>query len=252
MAQQYFDFDTYNDLHAHPFDSRIVFEPVAHKYIVDGEVECDSVTQVVSGCFAKFDADYWAMRKTTNAAEAEALKALWAAKAEEARNLGTLLHHRIEEYYLGNEADSEASADRGFLHFLHFAAEHILKPYRSEWPIFSRRHRIAGTLDFLAYDGQKYEIYDWKRSTKVCDRFSRPILSNYGKYAFAPIPNVPDTTYHHYALQQSMYRYILANEYGIDVEACYLGVFHPDMESYHCIEVPYLRDEVIKILSCRI
>lgn len=138
------------------------------------------------------------------------------------------------------------------MHFMAFAADHSLTPYRSEWPIFSRRYRIAGTLDFLAHDGEKFEIYDWKRSTKVCDAFSRPLLTNYGKYAFAPIRHIPDTTYHHYALQLSFYRYMLATEYDIEVSACHLGVFHPDMASYHLVDVPYLRDEVITILNSRL
>ena len=255
MAQLNFDFDTatdYNKRHAHHRDSRIVFEPGEHKYIVDGEGVCDSVTQVVTSFFAQFDADYWAARKATPDCPAEKLKAMWAAKGEEARDLGTLLHHRIEEYYLGHEPDCEAANERGYMHFMAFAADHSLTPYRSEWPIFSRRYRIAGTLDFLAHDGEKFEIYDWKRSTKVCDAFSRPLLTNYGKYAFAPISHVPDTTYHHYALQLSFYRYMLATEYDIEVLACHLGVFHPDMASYHLVDVPYLRDEVITILNSRL
>ena len=150
MAQLNFDFDTatnYNERHAHHRDSRIVFEPGEHKYIVDGEVVCDSVTQVVTSFFAQFDADYWAARKATPDCPAEKLKAMWAAKGEEARDLGTLLHHRIEEYYLGHESDCDAANERGYMHFMAFAADHSLTPYRSEWPIFSRRYRIAGTLD---------------------------------------------------------------------------------------------------------
>lgn len=252
MPQLSLDFDApdYNARHAHERDCRVVFEPEGHSYIVDGEVVCESVTQVVAGHFGQFDADYWAARKATPDCTAQMLKAQWAAKGEEARRLGTLLHHHIEEYYLGHEAAADCEREYGF--FLDFAAEHPLTPYRSEWTIFSRRYRLAGTLDFLAFDGGRFEIYDWKRSTKVCDGFSRPLLSHYGRYASAPITHVPDTTYHHYALQLSFYRYILATEYGIDVSACHLGVFHPDMNGYHLVDVPYLKDEVVAILNTRL
>lgn len=253
MPQLRINFVTdYNALNSHERDKRVAFEPDGHKYIVDNDLTCDSVTQVVSGLFEQFDADYWAARKATPTCPAEKIKAIWAKKGEEARDLGTLLHHRIEEYYLGNKPDAEAMNDRGFRHFLDFASLHELRPYRSEWTIFSRRYRIAGTLDFLAFDGNKYEIFDWKRSTKVCDAFSRPLQNSFGKHALSPISHVPDTIYHHYALQLSFYRYLLATEYGIEVDSCHLGVFHPDMSSYHLVDVPYLEAEVISVLNSRL
>jgi len=253
MSQLCINFiDNYNDLNSHERDSRIVFEPEGHKYIVDNELECESVTQIVSGLFEQFNADYWAARKATPTLTAEMIKAQWAKKGEEARDLGTLLHHRIEEYYLGHRIDEKAHADRDYQHFLAFAADYELTPFRSEWTIFSRRYRIAGTLDFLTFDGENYEIFDWKRSTKVCDAFSRPLQNNYGKRGLSPIEHIPDTVYHHYALQLSFYRYLLATEYGIDVAACHLGVFHPDLASYHLVDVPYLKDEVISVLNSRL
>lgn len=253
MPQLAIDFTTdYNAIHTHRHDCRIAFEPEGHKYIVDGDIVCDSVTQVVSSFFEKFDADYWAARKATPDCPAEALKARWAQKGEQARQLGTLLHRRIEEHYLGLGPEPEALSEPGFRHFLAFDAQCPLTPYRSEWPVFSRRHRIAGTIDFLAFDGSKFEIYDWKRSTKVCDAFGRPIVNSYGKHAFSPIGHIPDTTYHHYALQLSFYRHILAAEYGIEVAACHLGVFHPDMAAYHIVDVPYLESEVTSILNSRL
>ena len=250
MAQTSFNF--FNSDHVHERDRRIVFEPVEHKYIVDNELTCDSVTQLVSSLFEQFDADYWARRKATPTKTAEMIKKEWADKAEAARNLGTRLHERIEQYYISSEADAEALGDVEYRYFLDFAESHTLTPYRSEWPIFSKKYRLAGTIDFLAFDGSKFEIYDWKRSSKVCDDFGNPLLNNYGKHAFAPIDHLPDTTFHHYALQLSIYRYMLETEYDIHVEACHLGVFHPDMRRYQCVDVPYLRDEVVKILNTRL
>ena len=74
----------------------------------------------------------------------------------------------------------------------------------------------------------------------------------FGKYAKAPILHVPDTTYHHYALQVSLYRYLLESEYGIMVEDAYLGTFHPDYDRFHVVAMPYLRSEVIEILKSRL
>jgi len=245
----------YNRQNACARDAYISFEPVEHRYIVHGaagDIECESVTQLVSGCFAKFDADYHAARKATPTCTAEMLKEIWAKKGEEARQLGSLLHERIERYFLGFQPEAEAMNERGFRHFLDFATSHTILPYRSEWPVYSERYRLAGTLDFLAFDGQRFEIYDWKRSTKVVDNSGRPLQDNYGKYARNPIGHIKDTVFNHYSLQLSLYRYILKTEYGIDVAACHLGIFHPQLDRYHLIDTPYMLNEVEALLKERI
>lgn len=246
----------YNSINAHARDTKIKFEPAAHKYYVtcaDGRcIECESVTTVIGNLFGRFDARYWASRKTSTPAEADALIRKWEAKAEEARMLGTQLHDRIEHHYLGEEPTPSALADRAFGYFLDFARTYPLTPYRSEWPIFSEKYRIAGTLDFLAHSDGRFTIYDWKRSSKIVDRFGCVNANCFGKYALQPIPHIPDTTYHHYALQVSLYRYILESEYGITVDDAFLGTFHPDYDRFHVVPMPYLRREVIEILKSRL
>ncbi|MDE6135800.1 MAG: PD-(D/E)XK nuclease family protein, partial [Muribaculaceae bacterium] len=246
----------YNIRNAHPRDCRIDFEPEAHEYRVtchDGSViVCDSVTTVIGDLFEKFDADYWAARKATPDCPAEELKRRWAAKGEEARHLGTQLHDRIERHYLGQEPSPEALADKAFRFFLDFDRIYSLKPYRSEWRIFSEKYRIAGTLDFLACADGGFVIYDWKRSSKIVDRNGALSLNSYGKHAAWPVETVPDTVYYHYALQVSLYRYILETEYGIEPREAFLGTFHPDYDRFHVVAMPYLRNEVAAILNSRL
>ena len=243
----------FNEVHRNERDKRIVLDLEKHIYKVDEIIDCDSVTNVVGSCFTPFDADYWAARKATAACPAEVIKAQWEEKARIARELGTELHARIEKHYLGEAPSPEALSEKAFNLFRKFAAEHPLTPYRTEWTIFSEEHRLAGTLDFLAInDNGKFHIYDWKRSTKVVDASGLPNLANYGKFAHAPIPHVPDTTYHHYALQLSFYRHILAEKYGILVESAHLGVFHPELDRYYLVKVPYLHDEVKSLLQLRL
>lgn len=73
-------------------------------------------------------------------------------------------------------------------------------------------------------------------------------MNNWGKRAFRPISHIHDTTYWHYALQLSVYRYFLEKNYGIHVSANRLAIFHPDYSRPYVVEVPYLRDEVRAIL----
>lgn len=248
---------SYNTLNSHPRDSRISFDAATHSYTAttaDGlAVACESVTTVVENLFSKFDADYWAARKATPEHPAEVIKAEWEEAGRQARNLGTQLHDRIERHYLGEPVEEEALGDAAFRNFLAFAAEVPLKPYRSEWRIFSERYRIAGTLDFLAYDGRSFVIYDWKRSSKLIGGDGTPITADsYGKRGFGPVGHLPDCTYQHYALQVSLYRYILALEYGIEVAEGFLGTFHPAYTRPYVLKMPYYRREVEDILKSRL
>ena len=243
---------TYNDINAHVRDSLISFDPARHVYSFENE-EFESVTTVVDGSFDKFDADYWAERKSRTPQEKQALIDAWNAKGELARNLGTLMHDRIERYYLGLPDDGCSQDRASYERFLNFAIERPLNPYRTEWRIFSERYRIAGTLDFLARDKNgRFIIYDWKRSTKVVSPDGTIIDSSFGRHAHAPINHLADTVFIHYALQVSIYRFILAEHYGINVDEAFLGVFHPDMPRHYCVALPYLEDEVVTLLRSRL
>lgn len=242
---------TYNERNRHPRDARVEFEPESHIYRVDG-TEFDSVTTVIESLFEQFDAEYWAQRKATPGHTAEMILAEWRAKGEAARNLGTEMHDRIERYYLG-EPVMQWMDDATFRLFGAFACDVRLRPARTEWRIFHEEARIAGTLDFLGFNASgDLEIWDWKRSSKIVNSLGLPLAENiYGKTAFEPLEHVPDTTFHHYALQVSIYRRILEEKYRLKIAACHLGVFYPDYDRYWVVDVPYLADEVDAILNAR-
>lgn len=239
----------FNVANSHSRDGLICFDQAAHEYTFKDEV-FESVTTVVENCFEKFDTMLWARRKCPE--NPQSLIEQWEEKARVARELGTLMHDRIERYYLGEELEAEAATDATFTKFLNFAADNKLTPYRTEWRIFSEDYKIAGTLDFLAIDDKgNFTIYDWKRSTKVVDDSGRILDSCFGRRALAPLTSLEDFTYNHYALQVSIYRYILERHYGINVGSAFLGVFHPEMSRYHRVALPYLRDEVVTLLESR-
>ena len=235
----------YNLLNAHKRDEMILFNEMAHKYSVNGK-ELISVTTLIEECFPKFDADYWATRKAPQLGiTPEELKAQWAAKAQRACELGTAMHDKIEKHYMGIASESDETFDL----FLQFANEHTLHPYRTEWRIFYEEYGIAGTLDFLEYQNGEFTIYDWKRSEKLIKNGVVEIENSWGKKALDPISHISDTTYYHYAIQVSMYRYILEKKYDINVSKNRLAVFHPNNGKYHLIDMPYLKEEVEMILN---
>ena len=235
---------TYNELNKHDRDERIHFNSEEHIYTING-CEFKSVTSVVDSCFEQFDAAYWARKKAPSMGMTpQQVMDMWERKGEESRNLGSQMHEKIERYYLG----LENTPDETYNLFCQFAQQHHLKPYRTEWAIYDEDSKVAGTLDFLNYDDGVFTIYDWKRSNKIIVNGLPEKTSRWGKRAYSPIAHIHDTTYWHYALQVSIYRYILEKNYGINVSAGRLAVFHPDYNRPYVVEVPYMRNEVMAVL----
>lgn len=235
----------YNKINSHLRDQLIHFDEAEHKYTVNGK-ELISVTTLIENCFPKFDADYWAARKAPQlGVTPEQLKAKWEANAQCARDLGTAMHDKIEKYYMGITSECDDTFDL----FLQFTKEHTLHPYRTEWRIFYEEYGIAGTLDFLEYQNGVFTIYDWKRSEKLIKNGIVEKENPWHKTALEPVSHLADTTYYHYALQVSMYRFILEKKYDIIVSNNRLAVFHPNNHRYYLIDLPYLKKEVETILN---
>jgi hypothetical protein len=238
----------FNMRNKHWRDDNIFFRKADHLYIVDG-TPLDSVTTFVKNCFPEFDSEFHAKRK----AEAlgitkEAVLGMWDEKGRESREQGTAMHEKIESYYLGKSV----STDTTFELFKIFAKKITLKPYRTEWTVYDWEQKIAGTIDFVDYQNGEYIIYDWKRSDKLIAKNGLPIKnSQYGVKALPPIENLDDSPYYHYALQLSLYKYILEKNYGITVSKLRLGIFHPSYNKPYILEIPYLQNEIDTLFSLK-
>ena len=229
-----------NEKNAHSRDALLSFDAPSHTYTALGR-ELTSVTTFVKSCFPEFDKEFFASRVAAReGCSPEEVIERWERNAENARQLGTALHDKIERYYLGlDPGDPDEDA---FPLFRHLASQRTLHPFRTEWAVFDEAIGLAGTIDFLERtpDGT-FNLYDWKRSSKVVDEKGCAVIkANFGSHAHAPISGLADTPYWHYALQLSIYRYILAAKYGIRVSRMYLGIFHPAYDNGWLIEVPYL------------
>ncbi len=238
----------FNIRNKHWRDDNISFRKADHLYIVDG-TPLDSVTTFVKNCFPEFNSEFHAKRK----AEAlgitkEEVLEMWDKKRRESREQGTAMHEKIESYYLGKPV----STDETFELFKIFANKITLKPYRTEWAVYDWDQKIAGTIDFVDYQNGEYIIYDWKRSDKLIAKNGLPIKnSQYGVKALPPIETLDDSPYYHYALQLSLYKYILEKNYGITVSKLRLGIFHPSYNKPYVLEIPYLQNEIETLFGLR-
>ena len=238
----------FNIRNRHWRDNKVSFREADHIYIVDG-TPLDSVTTFVKNCFPEFDSEFHAKRKAeTLGITKEAVLEMWEKKGRESREQGTAMHKKIESYYLGKEPSTDDTFDL----FKIFANKITLKPYRTEWAVYDWERKIAGTIDFVDYQNGEYIIYDWKRSDKLIAKNGLPIKnSQYGEKALPPIENLDNSPYYHYALQLSLYKYILEKNYGITVSKLRLGIFHPSYNKPYVLEMPYLQNEINTLFGLR-
>lgn len=245
---------------AHPRDRRVRFEESGHLYFIDGSNRfVASVTALVHGRFARFDADAiltkhyatwqrYPERKPEYAGKTrEEIKEMWRCKGELASRLGTALHENIELYYNDEPPAMDASLKEWSL-FERFQACYQLKPFRTEAFVFSENHRLAGSIDFLAEnDDGSLTLVDWKRS---CHDLS-PSTPHWGRFGSAPLESVPDTHFHKYSLQLCCYKFLLETFYGRRVRQCLLVQLHPDFDEFRVVPCHDYGDLVAVLMQRR-
>ncbi len=241
----------FNKKNSHQKDKRIKFYSEKHIYSIDG-VPAFSASTIISRFFPEFDA--WGKARALRPSnplfgyEVNEIVQIWKERGLEAASLGTFLHEQIEKFYLNQEyVETEE-----FYQFKNFVENHPdIEPYRSEWRIFDDNIGVAGTIDLIVKSEQGFDIYDWKRSKKIINPFEgKPIeIDTWGKVGIGKLNHIDDTSYNRYCLQQSLYKYILEQNYGIEVNNMFLIVMNPEYDNYYKVSVPYLRNEIEHILG---
>lgn len=111
--------------------------------------------------------------------------------------------------------------------------------------VFDERLRIAGTIDFLGRsrkDGT-YIMIDHKSNEKIEN------TNQYKKFCLAPISHIPDNSFSHYALQQSLYAYLLKFSGYIEKDSkIRLFLNHVLPEKAELIELPNYEAEIKDII----
>lgn len=253
---------------AHPRDKRIRFEEVPHFYYIDDKKVDTSVTTWIHSHFEHFNPDkvwkdfiepkladpncdpdykYYGMSK-------EQVLNSWKKNGEEASSKGTKMHMNIEHYWNDLEVMNDSVE---YVYFKNFVSDYPeLKPYRTEWVVYSEILRISGSIDMVftapridGKEGEALEIYDWKR-TKEFDRNGGE--GRFRKFAKTPcISHIPDSNYWHYTIQLNLYKFILEKEYGKTIQRLVLVRMHPESENYDRVEVPILEDEMVDLIQYR-
>lgn len=218
-----------------PRDERIVFEPIAHTYFVDGyNVGYASASKLVEFFFGEFPGAAAAVNcaKTRNPGYYQNLNttadvfAFWDA----IRNAGTARHAAMDRFLQAEPPleqtvpDNEASGDNlvlppplGFFKLLELHPD--WKPYRSEYSMFDDKYRIAGQADAIFIDGKgNLILVDWKNVKSI-------EISESKKGCHPLTAHMDACNYNKYWLQTNLYMYLFRVHTGKRIAAIYLCNF---------------------------
>ena len=177
--------------------------------------------------------------------DAEIVQA-WQDKGAEASHRGTEAHYMAELFFNGLPCrwwEGEMSV------LFSFVREHLLPrglvAHNTEKEIVCADADVAGSIDLILWDpaAKLYHIVDHKRSDKLETQ-----MRGYGKMCGA-LSHLDDCKGAAYALQTSIYQYVLERDYGMPIGDRVLLSLHPDKP--FTTRVPYLAAEAAYIMENR-
>lgn len=248
----------YLDILNNNFKDFVFFEK-DHHYEFKGQKVGISVTSLIETYTNEFNADAMAQMVATkeNKTILEVLDD-WQYKNDFSKAKGSTCHEFIQSLWtkekweplLFDKSENYLSAvgliQEQAINFKldyddkleHLACEHI---------IGSDEYDIASAVDHLFVNKATGELVlvDYKTNTDIYKG------DKYAKKMKVPLTHLKDTTLNHYAIQISIYKYLIEKYTGLKISEFFIVWFSEINEDYKIIEVPYLKEEVEKILENR-
>lgn len=220
-------------------DPKFKFDPKKHRYTYDGE-EFTPVTTFISRFHKPFEQDYWSKEKAKERGiEQKEILREWQEINDRANFVGTATHNWIENYF--NREYQELPTDQDIIDRINkfnkiYAKQlHKLIPVKAEQFVFSKKYKIAGTIDALFIYHGKLFIVDYKTNKN----FTTEENVVYREKLLYPFENYTKHHLNEYSIQVSLYSLIL-KEYGINVNGgiiLHIGPGDEEARLYHCVNM---------------
>ena len=188
----------------------------------------------------------------------------WKYKADFACEKGTTCHEYIQSLWSG--ADYNELLFDGSIEYLkainiiqkqakNFKNDYqeILEHLIDELPIGSEEYDIASCVDHLFYNKLTggLVLVDYKTNSILKGYNDSEYNRRYTKKMKVPLHKINDDSLHHYYIQLSIYKFIIEKYSGLKVEEMFIVYMSENIKNYEIIKIPYLEEEVKKILELR-
>ena len=155
-----------------------------------------------------------------------------------------LWNHPLAQSFLESEMRGESIEFRKFRAWL--STKQHWTPLRVEWSIYNEDLKVAGQIDSLWLDvesGHELIIADWKRTRELLTSDDVELeRRSFGKMGNSCCSHLYDTAWSHYFVQQTLYAYLLASKYGLNVRRMMLVQCHPHVCGLDFNEAPLVPD----------
>ena len=248
------------------FDKYKFFEN-GHYYTYEDKQVGISVTKYISQFENEFDSDTLSQKVAdkNGISQFEVLNE-WKRKGEYSCLKGTAIHEWLQDNYANREYKFDLSQLEEYPEYYKIEdIEHLkqmaiafINDYKNRYILIGDEilcgipdFDIASAIDLLFYDTVNNEVVlaDIKTNTDLKGWKSTP---SYVKKMLQPLENIKDITFEHYKIQLSIYRYFLEEYAHIPIsDNMFIVYLSEKEESYNIIQIPYLKNEVEKILKLR-
>ena len=248
------------------FDKYKFFEN-GHYYTYKDKRVSISVTKYISQFENEFDSNTLSQKVADKdgISQFEVLNE-WKRKGEYSCLKGTAIHEWLQDNYANREYKFDLSQLEEYPEYykiedidhLKQMAIDFINDYKNRYILIGDEilcgipdFDIASAIDLLFYDTVNNEVVlaDIKTNTDLKGWKNTP---SYVKKMLQPLENIKDITFEHYKIQLSIYRYFLEEYAHIPIsDNMFIVYLSEKEESYNIIQIPYLKNEVEKILKLR-
>ena len=194
----------------------------------------------------------------------EEILAEWKYKADFACSKGTTCHEYAQSLWSGEEwkfkdfdgsRNYEIAVDliQNQANNFHDDYQDHLEHLQDELVVGSAEYDIASAVDHLFYNKLTggLVLVDYKTNSTLKGYNDDIKNRRYTKKMKVPLHNIDDDALHHYHIQLSIYKFLIEKYTGLKVDEMFIVYMSENIENYEIIPIPYLYEEVRKILELR-
>lgn len=194
----------------------------------------------------------------------EEILAEWKYKSDFACCKGTTCHEYAQSLWSGEEwkfkdfdgsRNYEIAVDliQNQANNFHDDYEDHLEHLQDELVVGSAEYDIASAIDHLFYNKLTggLILVDYKTNSILKGYNDAEYNRRYTKKMKVPLHKIEDDSLHHYYIQLSIYKFLIEKYTCLKVDEMFIVYMSENIENYEIIEIPYLKEEVEKILENR-